>query len=191
MYGEPYVLCMELIVACDPSGVIGDGNTLLWHVPEDSKHFREITSHHIVVMGRKTYDSLPICPLPNRINVVVSRVSEPIVDEHTNLYIANYHDVRRILHTLSTKHPEKCIFIIGGSDIYDLFFYQCNRFHITIIRGVTIEPEKQYSVFGYLKDLRENEYICTYEGDISESRRKPYTYQYITYVRRDHDSQMS
>lgn len=174
---------MELIVACDPSGVIGNGTTLVWHVPEDSKRFREITSHHIVVMGRKTYDSLPICPLPNRINVVISRIREPIIDESLNLYMANYHDVRRILRNLSSQYPNKRIYIIGGGDIYDLFFYQCNTFHITVVYGASLSPEDSIVRFEYLDELRENtdKYTCIYQSDIQESRVKPYSYQYLTF----------
>ena len=185
---SPYL--MELIVACDPTGIIGDGNTLLWRVPEDSKMFREMTTNHIVVMGRKTYDSLPIRPLPNRINVILSRICEPIIDESLNIYIANYHDIRRILRELMTKYPTKRIFIIGGSEIYNLFFYNCTKFHITIVRGADISPNTGV-VFDYLDDLRENtngqgEYVCTYQGDVQESRVKPYTYQYFTYTRDKH-----
>ena len=63
---------VSIIVAVAENGVIGDKNALLWHISEDLKYFKSVTSGHPVVMGRKTYESLGR-PLPNRTNVVVTR----------------------------------------------------------------------------------------------------------------------
>ena len=61
---------VSIIVAVAENGVIGDKNTLLWHISEDLKHFKAVTTGHPVIMGRKTYESLGR-PLPNRTNVVI------------------------------------------------------------------------------------------------------------------------
>ena len=67
----------ELIVACTPSGVIGNNNTIPWHIPEDLTHFRKITEGHIVIMGRKTFESLPNqIPLKKRYNIVLTSLFE-------------------------------------------------------------------------------------------------------------------
>ena len=63
---------VSIIVAVAENGVIGDKNTLLWHISEDLKHFKAVTTGHPVIMGRKTYESLGR-PLPNRTNVVITR----------------------------------------------------------------------------------------------------------------------
>lgn len=66
---------LNLIWAQTDAGVIGDNNTIPWHLPEDQKHFREVTKGHAVIMGRKTWDSLPerFRPLPGRTNIVITR----------------------------------------------------------------------------------------------------------------------
>ena len=62
----------ELIFASDINGVIGNNNTIPWYVPEDLSYFRKITTYGIVVMGRKTFESLPNGYLKNRINIVIT-----------------------------------------------------------------------------------------------------------------------
>ena len=63
---------ISAIVAVDNNWGIGYNGNLLEHIPEDLKHFKTITEGHIIIMGRKTWDSLPKKPLPNRVNVIVS-----------------------------------------------------------------------------------------------------------------------
>ena len=69
---------VSIIVAVAENGVIGDKNTLLWHISEDLKHFKAVTTGHPVIMGRKTYESLGR-PLPNRTNVVITRQQVEII----------------------------------------------------------------------------------------------------------------
>ena len=66
---------LTLIAAVAQNGVIGKGNALPWHLPEDLKHFKQLTTGHAVIMGRKTWESLPpkFRPLPNRLNIVITR----------------------------------------------------------------------------------------------------------------------
>ena len=67
---------MHLIVAVNQKNVIGKNNNIPWHISEDLKNFKEVTNNNIIVMGRKTYESLPQKPLPNRINVVITSQPE-------------------------------------------------------------------------------------------------------------------
>lgn len=196
---------MELIVACNENGLIGDGKTIPWHVPEDLKRFKELTTNHILVMGRKTYDSLPgSCPLPNRIHIVISHVVEPIINEDNTVYITHYYDAMNILRKLHNCHPYKRVYIIGGSQIYKLFFDQCSKFHITVIssntsqyidtveksQGVDKSPDVDKSenvFFENWKDITSNSELfpLVYQSDIYQSRNKQYSYQYFTYDRRN------
>ena len=64
---------VKIIVAVDKKGAIGKNNDLLYTIKEDLKNFKELTSGNIVVMGRNTWDSLPIKPLPNRTNIVLTK----------------------------------------------------------------------------------------------------------------------
>lgn len=98
---------ITIIAALDPDNVIGSDNSLPWHYPEDLKNFKKITSGKTVIMGRKTFQSLPFV-LPNRKNVVISRnFSHTGVDVYPSLEEA-------LLRNLSLDGP----FVIGGADIY-------------------------------------------------------------------------
>ncbi len=121
----------ELIVAFNKKGVIGKDNTIPWNVPEDLKYFQKTTRGHIIVMGRKTYESLTNGPLKNRINVVIT--NKPTQYTQTeSLFFTCMKDSYNLLRDLQDKTKKK-VFIIGGNTIYKHFFESCNRFHITVI----------------------------------------------------------
>ena len=96
---------LSIIVAVARNGVIGDKNSLLWHISEDLKHFKALTSGHPVIMGRKTFESLGR-PLPNRTNVVVSRQAIGIPGCEV------VHSLREALALF--PDPEEELFVIGG-----------------------------------------------------------------------------
>ena len=100
----------ELIVAFNNKNVIGINNTIPWYVPEDLKQFRKTTKDHIVVMGRKTFESLPNGPLKNRINVVIT--NKTIESHNADVYFCNFDDSFALLEKLQ-KETEKKVFIIG------------------------------------------------------------------------------
>jgi len=120
----------ELIVAFNNKNVIGNDNKIPWYVPEDLKQFRKTTKNHIVVMGRKTFDSLPNGPLKNRINVVIT--NKVINNDIENLFFCNFVESFTLLKRLQ-KETEKKVFIIGGNTIYNQYFEYCTKFHITLI----------------------------------------------------------
>lgn len=107
---------VSLIVAMDLDRGIGRNNDLMWHLPNDMKFFKETTQGHIVVMGRKNYDSIPekYRPLVNRENVILTR--------NTSFHAANcevFHSLENCLEHYS-KETDRTIFIIGGGEIYRL-----------------------------------------------------------------------
>jgi dihydrofolate reductase len=99
---------ISIIVAVAKNGVIGDKNSLLWHLREDMIHFRTTTSGHPVVMGRKTYDSIGR-PLPKRTNVIITR--------DTNLAIEGCSVVHSIEEAIAMFESTEEVFIIGGAQI--------------------------------------------------------------------------
>ena len=100
---------ITLIAAAAENNALGKDNDLLWHLPEDFKRFKQITSGHYIIMGRKTFESFPK-PLPNRTHIIITRQKE---------YLA---DGCRVVHSLeealeiSPQNEE--VFIIGGAQIY-------------------------------------------------------------------------
>ena len=115
---------IHLIWAQDTNGGIGKDGKLPWHVSEDLKNFKKIVSQHPVIMGRKTWDSLPIKPLPNRRNIILSN---SIFED-----LEVYNDVRLCIKELKQSNIEK-VFVIGGTSIYEQFFEYATHLHVTII----------------------------------------------------------
>jgi dihydrofolate reductase len=102
---------VALIAAVARNGVIGARNGLPWHLPEDLKHFRTLTSGHTVIMGRKTWESIGK-PLPNRQNIVVSR--------RAGLLIGGASVAHSLEEALSLAVREDPVFVIGGEALYRL-----------------------------------------------------------------------
>ncbi len=103
-----------MILATGLNGELGQNNQLLMHLPEDLKHFKKVTEGKVVVMGRKTAESLPNGkPLPNRVNIVMTH--KPYENGCEGFLRCN--DYRKVLKIAETED----VFIIGGAEIYKLF----------------------------------------------------------------------
>lgn len=125
-------MSIEIIVACGKSAdgqlIIGANGKLPWNVPGELKHFRQKTIGHTVIMGRKTYESLPIKPLPQRKNIIFTR---QIHYDAPGCEITNQR--MPILRTF--RHSvEKC-FIIGGAETYRSFYPWASVIHFSMIDG--------------------------------------------------------
>ncbi len=162
---------ISLIVAIANNGVIGKGNTIPWmgKLPKDIKLFRETTTGHVVIMGRKTYDSFDPAfrPLPKRLNVVITRNMELLENDHgiENLvYVKSFAEA-----ILATENSGLKIFIIGGVEIFkwgltiadtllitrvgaeiegDVFFPEWNKDDFLLLEQQTYvaDEKNQYSI---------------------------------------------
>ena len=127
---------MYLIVAFNKKGVIGINNTIPWYIPEDLKEFRRLTQNQIIVMGRKTFESFPNGPLKNRIHVVITNQTNYSESNNENIYYCNFEKSLILLEQLKDR-TKKDIFIIGGSQIYNMYFAYCTKFYITVVENDT------------------------------------------------------
>ena len=116
---------VHLIWAQDENGGIGHDGKLPWHIPEDLKNFKSITLNSVIIMGRKTWESLPFKPLPGRRNIVLSKTKKIDTETYTNL--------DKCLNQLKNEKIEK-IFVIGGRSIYQLFYNIADYLHITNVK---------------------------------------------------------
>ena len=124
------------ILAIADDGAIGSENGLPWpHIKDDMERFVEKTINQVVVMGRKTWDSLPpkYRPLPNRINVVVT--SKPLSDFPGASGTLHGDDLTKGLQTFVKAYPDKEIVIIGGAEIYKQCLPACDKLYITKVHG--------------------------------------------------------
>lgn len=119
---------VSLIAAIGKNRELGRGNDLLWYIPDDLKRFKALTTGHPVIMGRKTWDSLPkkARPLPNRTNIVVSRQS---TDAPGATVVSSIEQALEHARTLDTEE----IFVIGGAQIYTQALPHANRLYLTLI----------------------------------------------------------
>ena len=174
----------ELIVACTPSGVIGNNNTIPWHIPEDLAHFRKITEGHIVIMGRKTFESLPNQkPLKKRYNIVLTSLFEDRKSMFENLTFTNYAKLASIIEENRNNWGNK-VFVIGGTQIYKELFPLCNKLHITNIKKNTITGDV---VFPYdINSLeREHGYVKTYTSDLFTSKNENLQYEFTEFIKNE------
>jgi len=122
---------ISIIAAIGKNNELGKSNTLLWHMPADMKHFREITSLHAVIMGRKTFESIGR-PLPNRRNIVITRDADykkGLPAEAGGVEVV--HSLSGALDLFPNKNEE--IFIIGGAEIYKQAMPIADKLYITHI----------------------------------------------------------
>jgi dihydrofolate reductase len=105
---------ISVIAAMAENGVIGNDNSIPWHIPEDFKYFKQITLGCPVIMGRKTWDSLPKKPLPKRENIIITRRKDLVaIGAHV---CHDIYDAFALARRIGTEE----IFVIGGEQIYNL-----------------------------------------------------------------------
>lgn len=126
---------ISLIVAVAEDRAIGDKGNLLWHLSSDLKRFKAITTGHTIIMGRKTYDSLPNGALPNRRNIVISRQLKSLKDAEV------YSDIDEALKATSN---EDIVYIIGGGEIYKKTFLRSDELHITLVHKSYPEADTRF-----------------------------------------------
>ncbi|WEK20597.1 MAG: dihydrofolate reductase [Candidatus Pedobacter colombiensis] len=115
-------MIISIVVAIAENNAIGKDNQLLWYLPNDLKHFKQITSGHTVIMGRKTFDSIGK-PLPNRRNIVVTRTA--------GLEIPGAEVTNNIEAAIALCASEEEVFIVGGAEIYKSAMTITDRIYLT------------------------------------------------------------
>lgn len=118
---------LSIIVAKASNNIIGGDNKLLWHISQDLKRFKEITSGHTIIMGRKTFESLPKI-LPNRHHIVITRDKNFKVDS-PSVEVVN--DINTVITKYENSSEE--VFIIGGGEIYKFLLPHTKKLYLTRI----------------------------------------------------------
>lgn len=159
---------LSIIVAIAQNGVIGDKNSLLWHIKEDMRFFRTTTSGHAVIMGRKTFESLGSKPLPKRTNIVITRSDSEFEGALT---------AHSLEEAVAMAKGDDEAFIIGGAQIYAQALDVADRMYVTLVErdyaGDTSFPDIDFSKWELIGEQR-------YER--GETFEYPFTFK--TYQRR-------
>ncbi len=160
---------LSVIVAIANNNVIGKDNTLIWHLPEDLKRFKKLTTGHTIIMGRKTFESLGKI-LPNRKHVVLTKNKDYKIDNENVEVVYSISDIEKYIND-SEEH-----FIIGGAKIYSLLFPYANKMYIT-----KINESFEGDVFFPKFDETEWKEISKEKGKRDE--KNDFDYEYINYER--------
>lgn len=160
---------ISLVVAMTENKVIGDQNQLLWHLPNDLKHFKALTMGKPIIMGRKTYDSIGK-PLPGRQNIILT--------QDPNLMIPSCDVVHSVEEAFALTQTASEVMIIGGGEIYRLFFPWVNCLYITYVH-TQLEGKATFLDFD-LHDWQEMS-----REDFSQDEKHAYPYSFVTLLRKN------
>lgn len=161
---------LTIIVAVANRNVIGKDNKLIWHLPEDLKRFKSITTNHKMIMGRKTFESLGRI-LPNRKHIILCNDMEMDI---TNENVEVLDDISKLDKYINSE--EEC-FVIGGATIYKLLMPYSNKMYITKI-------DQDFEGDVYFPEIKEEEWEIVSKEKGLTNKENPYNYEYITYVRK-------
>ena len=160
---------LSLIVAVANNNVIGKGNALIWHLPNDLKRFKEITNEKTIIMGRKTFESLGRI-LPKRKHIVLCKSGcLNINDERVEI-------VKDIAELDKYINDDEEHFLIGGATIYKLLLNKVNKMYITYIN-------EDFDGDAFFPEFDESEWEIVDREKGIRDEKNPYDYEYITYIR--------
>ena len=161
---------VKILVACDENRVIGKNNTLIWHLPADLKRFKELTTGQVIIMGRKTYESIGR-PLPNRINIVITRQTG-----YQPEGVIIVHSLEEALLKAKSLHRGD-IYVVGGAEIYEQSMDLADEIELTQLHDIF-----DGDAFFPIIDEQIWQKVSKERGVTDE--KNPYQYSFVRYVRK-------
>ena len=162
-------MTISIIAALDENNAIGKNNDLLCYISADLKRFKALTTGHTILMGRKTFESLPKGALPNRRNVVLTR--------NSNFKCENCEIVHTINEAFNICMEAENVFIIGGAQIYNLFIEHADRLFLTRIHN-KFEADTYFPEFDLSKWNIEN------KEEFEMDEKNKFKFLFIDYTRK-------
>ena len=160
---------ISIIVAAASNNAIGKDNDLLWHISKDLKRFKELTQRHYIVMGKKTYFSLPKRPLPNRTSMIITDVEGEEIGGCLMAY--------SIEDAIAKMDSENENFIIGGGSIYSQFIKHATKIYLTRIN-------KEFEADTFFPEFSLEDWKLVEKKEIADDQQNDFTYSFETYVRK-------
>jgi dihydrofolate reductase len=159
---------ISIIVAVSEDLGIGKNNDLLWHLPEDLRRFKKLTYGNTVIMGKRTWESLPKRPLPGRKNVVITDMPHESFENAVTAY--------SIEDALAKCEKEEEIFIIGGGSIYRQFMPLADRLYITHVH-------KKSPADIYFPEMDQRTWKIVEKEEFKAGDKSEIPYTYVIYER--------
>lgn len=161
---------ITMIAAAAENNALGKNNDLLWHLPDDFKRFKALTTGHSIIMGRKTFESFPK-PLPNRKHIVITR------NKDYKIAFENCVVVNSIEKALQLTKSEPLAYIIGGGEIYKQGLKFTNKIELTRIH-THLEADT------FFPEIHPEEWKILSEEYHPKDEKHKYNFTYLTYVKR-------
>ncbi len=161
---------ISIIAAVSDNYAIGKSNNLPWHLPADLKHFRQLTTDHAVVMGKRTFESLSNGPLPNRKNIVLTSVMSEGVNE-------GYFEADSLEDAFYLCEKEEQIFIMGGATVYRQSVDKVDSMYITWVHG-------NFNADAFFPEINFDEWTEVSKEDHQPDEKNEYAYTFSYYEKK-------
>jgi dihydrofolate reductase len=166
---EPILTTMiSMIAAVAENNVIGKNNNLIWHISEDLQRFKKLTLGHPVIMGRQTYESLPVKPLPNRRNIVISRKSD--------LKPFGAETASSAEEAIKMCLEDEEVFVCGGAEIYRLFLPVVDKMYLTHIH-------KNFEGDTFFPEVDLDDWVITEDSELKSDDKSGLEYSFRNYLK--------
>ena len=160
-------MIVSIIAAIADNGAIGKGNDLIWYLSEDLKRFKKLTTNHTIIMGRKTFESFPIQPLPNRKNVIITRQKE-----YSFKGCKVVHSTEEALEVCKTDGE---IFICGGAEIYTQFMNKADKMYLTHLH-------QDFDADTFFPEFEKGNWEIVNKSEIKTDKKNGIRFSFIDYV---------
>lgn len=158
-----------MIAAAGENNELGKDNDLLWHLPDDFKRFKKITSHHFIIMGRKTFESFPN-PLPNRTHIVITQNRKYGKQGAVVVYGMG--------EALEKAKSTKDIFIIGGGEIFKMGLEVADKIELTRVHGTFEDADT------FFPEFSKDQWKLVSSEEHGQDERHKYSFTYETWIRK-------
>lgn len=162
---------MTIIAALDENNAIGNNNQLLWHLPLDLKRFKSLTQNHVILMGRKTFESLGR-PLPNRQNMVISSKADYPVPDNVYLFSSLPEAIE------AARNKDSNPYIIGGGTIYSQALKYVDTLELTLVHTQMDKADT------YFPEIDFSEWNKTFDEFHPKDDKHLYDFRFVTYQRK-------
>jgi dihydrofolate reductase len=162
-------MTVTLIAAAAENNALGKDNQMIWRLPDDFKHFKNLTTGHYIIMGRKTLESMN-GPLPNRTNIVITRQADYT---HEGCIIVN-----SLTEALAACPQNEAVFVIGGGEIYNQSIAQADKIELTRVLGISPDAD------AFFPDIDPDKWQKVKQVHHDKDEKHAYEFMFETWVRR-------
>lgn len=159
---------LTMIAAAAENNALGKDNDLVWHLPDDFRRFKKLTTDHHIIMGRKTFESFPKL-LPNRKHIVITR--------NKNYRAEGAVVVNSLEKAIEISEKDPQAFIIGGGEIYKLALPKAEKIELTRVH-------ESFEADAFFPEIDENKWKLIAEDFHPKDEKHQYAFTYLTYERR-------